>query len=66
MGIQRNCQAARRDRALALSWAGLMVINYSDSSLRVETPSFEEAADFNPQEWFTWSMVIRETGCRHD
>jgi hypothetical protein len=22
------------------------------SSLRVETLSFEEAADFNPQEWF--------------
>jgi len=27
-------------------------INYLDSSLRVETLSFEEAADFNPQEWF--------------
>jgi len=27
-----------------------MVINYLDSSLRVETLSFEEAADFNPQE----------------
>ena len=28
----------------------LIVINYLDSSLRVETLSFEEAADFNPQE----------------
>jgi hypothetical protein len=30
-----------------------MVVNYLDSSLRVETLSFEEAADFNPQEQFT-------------
>jgi hypothetical protein len=29
-----------------------MVMDYSDSSLRVETLSLEEAADFNPQEWF--------------
>jgi len=28
-----------------------MVVNYLDSSLRVETLSFEEAADFNPQEY---------------
>jgi len=27
----------------------LMGINYLDSSLRVETLSFEEAADFNPR-----------------
>jgi hypothetical protein len=27
-----------------------MVINYLDSALRVETLSFDEAADFNPQE----------------
>jgi len=26
-----------------------MVVNHLDSSLRVETLSFEEAADFNPQ-----------------
>jgi hypothetical protein len=30
----------------------LKVISYLDSCLRVETLSFEEAADFNPQEWF--------------
>jgi hypothetical protein len=30
--------------------AGITVINYLDSSLRVETLSFDEAADFNPQE----------------
>jgi hypothetical protein len=29
---------------------GVQVINYLDSSLRVETLSLEEAADFNPQE----------------
>jgi hypothetical protein len=29
-----------------------MVIKYLGSPLRVETLSFEEAADFNPQEWF--------------
>jgi hypothetical protein len=29
----------------------LKAMNYLDSSLRVETLSFEEAADFNPQEW---------------
>jgi len=27
-----------------------MVMHYLDSPLRVETLSFEEAADFNPQE----------------
>jgi hypothetical protein len=36
-----------------------MGINYSDSSLRVETLSFEEAADFNPQEWSIWFMTFR-------
>jgi hypothetical protein len=30
--------------------ARLIVISYFGSSLRVETLSFEEAADFNPQE----------------
>jgi len=25
MGIQRNCQATRRDRALALSWAQIAI-----------------------------------------
>jgi len=30
--------------------ADLMVLKYSDSPLRVETLSFEEAADFNPQD----------------
>jgi hypothetical protein len=30
----------------------LKAINCLDSSLRVETLSFWEAADFNPQEWF--------------
>jgi hypothetical protein len=34
------------------------VINYLDSSLRVETLSFQEAADFNPQEWFIWFMTF--------
>jgi len=29
----------------------LKAVNYLDSSLRVETLSFEQAADFNPQEW---------------
>jgi len=29
------------------------------SSLRVETLSFEEAADFNPQEWFIQFMTMR-------
>jgi hypothetical protein len=33
-------------------YCGLKGINYLDSSLRVETLSLEEAADFNPQEWF--------------
>jgi hypothetical protein len=28
------------------------------SYLRVETLSFEEAADFNPQEWFILFMII--------
>jgi len=28
----------------------LMVLKYLDSPLRVETLSFEEAADFNPQD----------------
>jgi len=37
----------------------LVVINYSDSSLRVETLSFEEAADFNPQGDSIFSMTIR-------
>jgi len=37
---------------LGLRHRSLKVINYLDSSLRVETLSFEEAADFNPQEWF--------------
>jgi hypothetical protein len=27
-----------------------MIINYLDSALRVETLSFEEAADFHPQD----------------
>jgi hypothetical protein len=27
------------------------------SCLRVETLSFKEAADFNPQEWFLWYMT---------
>ena len=36
--------------------------NYLDSSLRVETLSFEEAADFNPQEWFILFMAFR-LGC---
>jgi len=30
----------------------MMGIKYLDSSLRVETLSFGEAADFNLQEWF--------------
>jgi hypothetical protein len=34
------------------------IINYLDSSLRVETLSFQEAADFNPQEWFIWFMTF--------
>jgi hypothetical protein len=29
-----------------------MAINHLDSSLRVETLGFEEAADFNAQAWF--------------
>jgi len=29
-----------------------MVCKYLHSPLRVETLSFEEAADFNPQDWF--------------
>jgi len=37
----------------------LKAVNYSDSSLRVETLSFEEAADFNPQEWLIQFMTIR-------
>jgi hypothetical protein len=36
-----------------------MVINYSDSSLRIETLSFEEAADFNPQGDSIFSMPFR-------
>jgi hypothetical protein len=35
-----------------------MAINHLDSPLRVETLSFEEAADFNPQEWSIWFMTI--------
>ena len=36
-----------------------MVMHYLDSPLRVETLSFEEAADFNPQEWFIQFMTSR-------
>jgi len=36
-----------------------MVINYLDSSLRVETLSFEEAADFNPQGDSIFLMIFR-------
>jgi hypothetical protein len=36
-----------------------VIINYLDSSLRVETLSFEEAADFNPQEWFMQFLTIK-------
>jgi hypothetical protein len=35
-----------------------MAFNYLDSSLRVKTLSFEEAADFNPQERFIYVMTI--------
>jgi hypothetical protein len=49
----------RSCRALALPpGADLKVCSYLDSSLRVETLSFEEAADFNPQEYFTYFMTI--------
>jgi hypothetical protein len=51
-------EATRRDRASALSWAEPMVMNYLDSSLRVETLSFDEAADFNPQEYSIWLVTI--------
>jgi len=37
-----------------------MVIGHLDSSLRVETLSFDKAADFNPQEWSIWFMTFRQ------
>jgi hypothetical protein len=39
-----------------------MVLDYLDSSLRVETLSFEEAADFNPREWFIFLVIIIPRG----
>jgi len=36
----------------------VMGINCLDSALRVETLSFEEAADFNPQEWLILFMTL--------
>ena len=32
--------------------------------IAVETLSFGEAADFNPQEWFTWLMTFRSARLR--
>ena len=39
-----------------------MVLDYLDSSLRVETLSFEEAEDFNPREWFIFLVIIIPRG----
>jgi len=39
-------------RLVVQGYCGLKGISYLDSSPSVETLSLEEAADFNPQEWF--------------
>ncbi len=35
-----------------------MVTDHLGSPLRVETLSFQEAADFSPQEWLVWLIAI--------
>jgi hypothetical protein len=36
-----------------------VALDHFDPHLRVETLSFDEAADFNPQEWFVWFVAFR-------